>query len=120
MGERSRWRERKQLFNDNENIDVFRNLTENTIAYSGGHNIYITLIENNDRQCNIRFKDDGWGAEEKRFDFSLKKWGYFAHWKNTVFSLAYSHFTAAPWRYFRSLQKNKNKFCIFARLFVPL
>lgn len=59
MGERSRWRERKQLFNDNENIDVFRNLTENTIAYSGGHNIYITLIENNDRQCNIRFKDDG-------------------------------------------------------------
>ena len=43
---------------------IFRNLTENAIAYSGGKNIYITLMENNDEQCVIRFEDDGKGVEE--------------------------------------------------------
>ena len=45
---------------------IFRNLTENTISYSGGKNIYITLIENNDKWCKIRFEDDGCGVEEKQ------------------------------------------------------
>ncbi|HPX98254.1 MAG TPA: HAMP domain-containing sensor histidine kinase [Bacteroidaceae bacterium] len=45
---------------------IFRNLIENAIAYSGGKNIYITLIENSDTGCNIRFEDDGRGVDEKQ------------------------------------------------------
>ena len=45
---------------------IFRNLTENAIAYSGGKNIYISLIENNDNYCRIDFEDDGCGVEEKQ------------------------------------------------------
>ena len=43
---------------------IFRNLTENAIAYSGGKNIYISLVENDDNMCKIRFEDDGCGVEE--------------------------------------------------------
>ena len=43
---------------------VFRNLTENAIAYSGGKNIYISLIDNNEESCTIRFEDDGCGVDE--------------------------------------------------------
>ena len=45
---------------------IFRNLTENAIAYSGGRNIYISLIENNENMCRIRFEDDGNGVDEKQ------------------------------------------------------
>ena len=45
---------------------IFRNLTENAIAYSGGRNIYISLIENDDKMCKIRFEDDGCGVEDKQ------------------------------------------------------
>ena len=45
---------------------IFRNLTENSIAYSGGKNIYISLIENDAKCCKIRFEDDGCGVEEKQ------------------------------------------------------
>ena len=45
---------------------IFRNLTENAIAYSGGKNIYISLVENNDDWCRISFEDDGCGVEEKQ------------------------------------------------------
>ena len=45
---------------------IFRNLTENAIAYSGGKNIYISLIDNNENLCIIRFEDDGCGVEEKQ------------------------------------------------------
>ena len=45
---------------------IFRNLTENAIAYSGGRNIYISLMEDNDSWCSIRFEDDGCGVEEKQ------------------------------------------------------
>ena len=43
---------------------IFRNLTENAIAYSGGKNIYISLIDNNEGSCTIRFEDDGCGVDE--------------------------------------------------------
>ena len=43
---------------------IFRNLTENAIAYSEGKNIYITLLENNAKMCSIRFEDDGKGVKE--------------------------------------------------------
>ena len=45
---------------------IFRNLTENAISYSGGKNIYLSLMENNDEMCGIRFEDDGCGVEEKQ------------------------------------------------------
>lgn len=45
---------------------IFRNLIENAIAYSGGRNIYISLIENNDQMCKIRFEDDGCGVDDKQ------------------------------------------------------
>lgn len=45
---------------------IFRNLTENAIAYSGGKNIYISLLENTEQWCRIRFEDDGCGVEEKQ------------------------------------------------------
>lgn len=43
---------------------IFRNLTENAIAYSGGKNIFILLVENTSTHCTIRFEDDGCGVEE--------------------------------------------------------
>ena len=43
-------------------VSIFRNLTENAIAYSGGSNIYITLLENDEKHCVIRFEDDGRGV----------------------------------------------------------
>ena len=45
---------------------IFRNLTQNAIAYSEGKNIYISLVENNDTECHIRFEDDGCGVEDKQ------------------------------------------------------
>ncbi len=45
---------------------IFRNLIENAIAYSEGENIYISLVANNDKECCIRFEDDGCGVEEKQ------------------------------------------------------
>ena len=45
---------------------IFSNLTENAIAYSGGKNIYISLVENNEKFCKIGFEDDGCGVEEKQ------------------------------------------------------
>ncbi len=45
---------------------IFSNLTENAIAYSEGENIYITLLENNDRMCRIRFEDDGKGVAQEQ------------------------------------------------------
>lgn len=45
---------------------IFRNLTENAIAYSGGKNIYISLLEDNAKYCKIRFEDDGCGVDEKQ------------------------------------------------------
>ena len=44
---------------------IFRNLTENTIAYSEGKNIYISLLKNSDKLCCIRFEDDGKGVEQE-------------------------------------------------------
>ena len=61
-------------FNDEVVIDgnlsligsIFRNLTENAIAYSEGKNIFISLVKNNETECCIRFEDDGVGVEEKQ------------------------------------------------------
>lgn len=46
-------------------ISIFRNLTENAIAYSEGTTITIVLVENNEEECTISFEDDGNGVSEK-------------------------------------------------------
>ena len=45
---------------------IFRNLTENAIAYSEGKNIFISLIKNNETECCIRFEDDGRGVGQEQ------------------------------------------------------
>lgn len=45
---------------------IFRNLTENAMAYSEGKNIYISLVSNNANECKIRFEDDGCGVEDSQ------------------------------------------------------
>ena len=52
---------------------IFRNLTENAIAYSEGRNIYISLLENNERLCRIRFEDDGKGVEQKHLSHLFER-----------------------------------------------
>ena len=52
---------------------IFRNLTENAIAYSEGKNIYISLLENNDKQCRIRFEDDGKGVEQRHISHLFER-----------------------------------------------
>ena len=44
---------------------ILSNLTKNAIAYSGGRNIYVTLLENTEKLCRIRFEDDGQGVDPK-------------------------------------------------------
>lgn len=41
---------------------IFQNLTENALDYSGGKNIYITLLERTAEVCRLRFEDDGRGV----------------------------------------------------------
>ncbi len=68
-------------FNDEVIIDgnssligsIFRNLTENAIAYSGGRNIYISLLENGDKMCKIRFEDDGKGVEPRHISHLFER-----------------------------------------------
>ena len=45
---------------------IFRNLTENAIAYSGGKNIYITLLANDADSCTISFENDGRGVDPEK------------------------------------------------------
>ncbi len=45
---------------------VFRNLTENALAYSGGKNIYVTLVSHERGFYHLRFEDDGCGVEEEQ------------------------------------------------------
>ena len=52
---------------------IFRNLTENAIAYSEGRNIYISLLDNNDKLCRIRFEDDGKGVEPRHISHLFER-----------------------------------------------
>ncbi|MBE6297534.1 MAG: sensor histidine kinase [Bacteroidales bacterium] len=58
----------KVVINGNPTLigSIFRNLTENAIAYSEGKNIYISLLENNDNVCRICFEDDGKGVLQEQ------------------------------------------------------
>ena len=52
---------------------IFRNLTENAIAYSEGKNIYISLLDNNGKRCRIRFEDDGKGVKQKHLSHLFER-----------------------------------------------
>jgi len=45
---------------------VFRNLTENALAYSGGKNIYVSLLSHDEGYYRICFEDDGCGVDEEK------------------------------------------------------
>ncbi len=45
---------------------IFRNLTENALAYSGGKNIYISLLSHAQGFYRICFEDDGCGVDEEK------------------------------------------------------
>ncbi len=45
---------------------IFRNLTENALAYSGGKNIYISLLSHEQGFYRICFEDDGCGVDEEK------------------------------------------------------
>lgn len=44
---------------------IFRNLMDNAAAYSGGRDIFIRLIDEDDEQCTILFADNGIGVDEE-------------------------------------------------------
>ena len=52
---------------------IFRNLTENAIAYSEGKNIYISILDNNEKRCRIRFEDDGKGVKQKHLSHLFER-----------------------------------------------
>ncbi len=52
---------------------IFCNLTENAIAYSEGKNIYISLLDNNEKRCRIRFEDDGKGVKQKHLSHLFER-----------------------------------------------
>ena len=52
---------------------IFSNLTENAIAYSEGRNIYISLLEDNEQMCRIRFEDDGKGVEQDQLPYLFER-----------------------------------------------
>jgi len=45
---------------------IFRNLTENALAYSGGRNIYVSLLSHERGFYRLSFEDDGCGVEESK------------------------------------------------------
>lgn len=45
---------------------IFSNLTENALAYSGGKNIYISLLSHSQGLYRICFEDDGCGVDEEK------------------------------------------------------
>lgn len=47
---------------------IFRNLVGNSIAYSGGRDIYITLLEDDNKRYLLSFADNGVGVDSEHLD----------------------------------------------------
>lgn len=47
---------------------IFRNLTDNAVAYSSGSQIFITLTKESDDELTICFADNGMGVEEQNLN----------------------------------------------------
>jgi signal transduction histidine kinase len=45
-------------------ISIFKNLTDNAIAYSGGRDIYVRLVDKDNEFYTISFADNGIGVDE--------------------------------------------------------
>ena len=44
---------------------IFRNLTDNAVAYSGGRDLYIRLVDDSPESCTLLFADNGIGVDEE-------------------------------------------------------
>ncbi len=56
------------IVNGNHSLisSIFRNLTENALAYSGGKNIYVSLLSHAQGFYRLSFEDDGCGVDEAK------------------------------------------------------
>lgn len=56
------------IVNGNHDLisSIFHNLTENSLAYSGGKNIYISLLSHTKGFYRLCFEDDGCGVDEEK------------------------------------------------------
>lgn len=45
-------------------MSIFKNLTDNAIAYSGGRDIYVKLVSEDDKMYTISFADNGIGVDD--------------------------------------------------------
>ncbi len=52
---------------------IFRNLTDNAVAYSGGDRILIRLVENTGEQCTLLFADNGTGVSEEHLPYLFER-----------------------------------------------
>ncbi len=52
---------------------IFRNLTDNAVAYSGGDRILIRLVENTDELCTLLFADNGTGVSEEHLPYLFER-----------------------------------------------
>ena len=52
---------------------IFRNLTDNAVAYSGGDRILIRLVENTGEQCTLLFADNGTGVSEEHLPYQFER-----------------------------------------------
>lgn len=46
-------------------LSIFRNLADNAAAYSGGRDLFIRLLHDDDAQCRIEVADNGIGVDEE-------------------------------------------------------
>lgn len=52
---------------------IFRNLVDNAIAYSGGRNIWIDLIAEDNKKYYFSLRDNGIGIEEKHLQYIFER-----------------------------------------------
>lgn len=52
---------------------VFRNLIDNSIAYSGGKNIWIKVVDKNIKAYLVTFSDDGVGVDKSHLDHLFER-----------------------------------------------
>ena len=57
----------KVVINGNSTLlmSIFKNLTDNALAYSGGRDIYIKLVEETANSYTLSFADNGIGVDEE-------------------------------------------------------
>ncbi len=67
--------ETKLPINGNQMLlySVFRNLVDNSIAYSGGRQVFIELLETKDDMYHFKIRDNGIGIESKHLPYIFER-----------------------------------------------